>query len=221
MDESAYGPEHARAVSGDPQREVRASRLANSERVPHRHLNRLAALTVTAVAAVSPVVFVCGAATAARTVGLARAKAEQATAIAAAATQQTVPATSAAAHRPKAPADPRSTQPTVGGSVEPTPTTASSSATQPTPSTSTTKAPTPNTTSCEWALAYLRANAAPGSTFECPGYAYGHQAVTLTTCGPDGCSNHIIIHAVCAASVMNEAWNSRHLNGPIDPYGHC
>ncbi len=31
---------------------------------------------------------------------------------------------------------------------------------------------------CAAALAYLRANAAPGFTFSCPGNAYGHQAMT-------------------------------------------
>jgi hypothetical protein len=225
MDESAYWPEHARAVPGEAQREVRAGRLANSELMPPRHLPRFAALAVSVVAAVSPVVFVCGAATAARTVGLARAKAERATAIAASATQPTGPATSPTARRPKALASPRPTRPTGAGRLELPTTTAAPSVTQPSPSTtsttSTTAAPTPNTTSCEWALAYLRANAAPGSTLECPGSAFGHQAVTLTTCDEGGCSNRIIIHDVCAASVMNEAWNSRHPSGPIDPYGHC
>jgi hypothetical protein len=79
---------------------------------------------------------------------------------------------------------------------------------------------------CGYALAYLRAHAAPGFTFECPGYAEGHQAMTcINTAGVCPGENLIAISTPCRAAYMNEASNSWVLTGksdaPIDPYGYC
>jgi hypothetical protein len=79
---------------------------------------------------------------------------------------------------------------------------------------------------CGPALAYLSAHAAPGFTFQCPGYADGHQAMTCVNHAPECAGKLIIAIAVpCPAAYMNEASNSWVLTGqrstPIDPYGHC
>jgi hypothetical protein len=79
---------------------------------------------------------------------------------------------------------------------------------------------------CGYALAYLRAHAAPGFTFECPGYADGHQAMTcVNIAGLCSGSDVIAISTPCRAAYMNEASNSWVLTGksnaPIDPYGYC
>jgi hypothetical protein len=79
---------------------------------------------------------------------------------------------------------------------------------------------------CAAALSYLRANAAPGFTFHCPGNAYGHQAMTCVNHAPQ-CPNSMIIaiSVPCRAAYMNEANNSWILSGlrsgRIDPYGYC
>lgn len=79
---------------------------------------------------------------------------------------------------------------------------------------------------CTAALAYLAAYSAPGFSFECPGNALGHQAMTCVN-EPGVCDNeHLIAIAdPCAAAYMNEASNSWVLTGassaPIDPYGAC
>jgi hypothetical protein len=79
---------------------------------------------------------------------------------------------------------------------------------------------------CGAALAYLSAHAAPGFSFECPGYADGHQAMTCENI-PGLCpgTKLIAISVPCAAAYMNEASNSWVLSGesdaPIDPYGYC
>jgi hypothetical protein len=79
---------------------------------------------------------------------------------------------------------------------------------------------------CGPALAYLAAYAAPGFTFECPGPALGHQAMTCIS-EPGICDNERLISIAdpCAAAYMNEASNSWVLTGassaPIDPYGAC
>jgi hypothetical protein len=79
---------------------------------------------------------------------------------------------------------------------------------------------------CAAALAYLATHAAPGFTFECPGYADGHQAMTCINT-PGLCSGMklIAINDPCPAAYMNEASNSWVLEGlrsaPIDPYGYC
>jgi hypothetical protein len=79
---------------------------------------------------------------------------------------------------------------------------------------------------CAAALAYLAAYSAPGFTFQCPGSALGHQAMTCIN-EPGVCDNeHLIAIAdPCAAAYMNEASNSWVLTGasdsPIDPYGAC
>jgi hypothetical protein len=78
---------------------------------------------------------------------------------------------------------------------------------------------------CAAALAYLRANAAPGFTFACPGYAYGNQAMTCVNHAPQCAGEKLIAIAVpCPAAYMNEAHNSWVLTGHgsgIDPYGYC
>jgi hypothetical protein len=79
---------------------------------------------------------------------------------------------------------------------------------------------------CTAALAYLAAYSAPGFTFQCPGGALGHQAMTCID-EPGVCDNeHLIAIAdPCPAAYMNEASNSWVLTGaadtPIDPYGAC
>ena len=79
---------------------------------------------------------------------------------------------------------------------------------------------------CSYAIAYLRAHAAPGFSFECPGYADGHQAMTcINIAGLCPGSKLIAISTPCSAAYMNEASNSWVLLGlkdaPIDPYGYC
>jgi hypothetical protein len=79
---------------------------------------------------------------------------------------------------------------------------------------------------CSDALAYLHAHAAPGFSFECPGYAEGHQAMTcVNIAGLCPGAKLIAISTPCAAAYMNEASNSWVLSGksdaPIDPYGYC
>jgi hypothetical protein len=79
---------------------------------------------------------------------------------------------------------------------------------------------------CDAALAYLRANAAPGFTFQCPGYSYGNQAMTCVNHAPQCPGQRLITITVpCAAAYQNEANNSWILigarSGRIDPYGYC
>jgi hypothetical protein len=79
---------------------------------------------------------------------------------------------------------------------------------------------------CDAALAYLSAYAAPGFSFECPGYAEGHEGMTCTN-EPGVCpgENLIAINNPCPQAYMNEASNSWVAVGlsdaPIDPYGSC
>jgi hypothetical protein len=80
---------------------------------------------------------------------------------------------------------------------------------------------------CSAALEYLNAYAAPGFSFECPGDAQGHQAMTICVSGASACSGLrlIVIADPCPAAYMNEASNSWALVGasdaPLDPYGYC
>ena len=79
---------------------------------------------------------------------------------------------------------------------------------------------------CAAALTYLQAHAAPGFTFECPGDALGHQAMTCAfVAGVCPNSRIIAIADPCPAAYMNEAYNSRVAeglaSGPFDPYGYC
>jgi hypothetical protein len=79
---------------------------------------------------------------------------------------------------------------------------------------------------CAPALAYLEAHAAPGFTFECPGWAYGHQAMTcVDVAGVCSGTKVIAISIPCPAAYMNEASNSWVVLGeskaPLDPYGYC
>ena len=84
----------------------------------------------------------------------------------------------------------------------------------------------PNEYGCAAALAYLATYAAPGFRFECPGYAYGRQAMTcdrdLSYC-PSG--KVIVIAVPCPAAYKNEAHNSWVLEGlldaDLDPFGSC
>ena len=107
------------------------------------------------------------------------------------------------------------------------------------PATTTTTAPPPPPAStalpakgqatedgCSAALAYLSAYSAPGFTFECPGYALGHEAMTcINTAGVCSDEHLIAIADPCAVAYMNEASNSWVMTGasdaPIDPYGAC
>jgi hypothetical protein len=79
---------------------------------------------------------------------------------------------------------------------------------------------------CDAALAYLSAYAAPGFSFECPGYAEGHEGMTCMN-EPGVCpgENLIAINNPCPQAYMNEASNSWVAVGlsdaPIDPYGSC
>ncbi len=75
---------------------------------------------------------------------------------------------------------------------------------------------------CAAALAHLDANAAPGFTFECPGYADGHDAMTcITEQGSCPDAAVIAIADACPQAYMNEASNAWVLigrsNAPIDP----
>jgi hypothetical protein len=79
---------------------------------------------------------------------------------------------------------------------------------------------------CAAALTYLAAYSAPGFTFQCPGYALGHQAMTcIDEAGVCDNEHLIAIADPCPAAYMNEASNSWVLTGasdsPIDPYGAC
>jgi hypothetical protein len=61
---------------------------------------------------------------------------------------------------------------------------------------------------------------------ECPGYAFGRQAMTCSfAAGYCPASRVIAIAVPCPAAYMNEAENSWILldirPGPIDPYGFC
>jgi hypothetical protein len=99
------------------------------------------------------------------------------------------------------------------------------------PAATTTTTTTPPTTAasgygCSNAMAYLQAHAAAGFTFECPGYALGHQAMTcIDVAGVCSGEHLIVINDPCPAAYMNEASNSKVLEGlasaPIDPYGSC
>jgi len=83
------------------------------------------------------------------------------------------------------------------------------------------------TSGCAPALAYLHAYAAPGFSFECPGYAEGHQAMTACVSQSSQCGVQrlIVIADPCPNAYMNEASNSWALigasDGPLDPYGSC
>ena len=79
---------------------------------------------------------------------------------------------------------------------------------------------------CAAALAYLQAHAAPGFTFECPGWAEGHQAMScVDVAGVCPGAEVIAISTPCPAAYMNEASNSWVLlgesNASLDPYGYC
>lgn len=80
---------------------------------------------------------------------------------------------------------------------------------------------------CAAALAYLQAYAAPGFSFQCPGYADGHQAMTTCVSQASACGFQrlIVIADPCPDAYMNEASNSWALIGasdaPLDPYGSC
>jgi hypothetical protein len=86
--------------------------------------------------------------------------------------------------------------------------------------------PSTATIGCVAALAYLGSHSAPGFTFQCPGYALGHQAMTcVNVAGVCPGRREIVIAKACPASWMNEASNSWVLAGlsnrMIDPYGFC
>ncbi len=78
---------------------------------------------------------------------------------------------------------------------------------------------------CGASLAYLQAYAAKGFTFECPGDADGHDAMTCLNEASCPAAAVIAISDPCPAAYMNEASNSLVLTGssdaPIDPYGSC
>jgi hypothetical protein len=82
---------------------------------------------------------------------------------------------------------------------------------------------------CPAALAYLATHAAPGFTFECPGYADGNEAMTCVNHAPECPGEHlIVISDPCPAAYMNEAFNSNSWSDAtdtftqgIDPYGSC
>ncbi len=99
----------------------------------------------------------------------------------------------------------------------------------PAPEASPNPAPEPSNYGCAAALAYLSANANPEFTFECPGYADGHEAMTCVNIAGLCSGQHVIaINDPCAAAYMNEAYNSNswsddlgEFTRPIDPYGSC
>jgi hypothetical protein len=79
---------------------------------------------------------------------------------------------------------------------------------------------------CGAALAYLEAYAAKGFTFECPGYAEGHEAMTCVDVA-GACPNAAVIAIAdpCPQAYMNETSNSfvitARSEAPIDPFGPC
>ena len=76
------------------------------------------------------------------------------------------------------------------------------------------------------AVRYLRANANPQFTLECPGNAFGREAMTCAY-RAGFCPGYAVIAIAdpCPAAYMNEASNSWVLmglrSGSIDPYGAC
>jgi hypothetical protein len=79
---------------------------------------------------------------------------------------------------------------------------------------------------CDAAVDYLRIHANPDFEIECPGNAFGHQAMTCAfTAGYCPDRRVIAIAVPCPAAYMNEAENSWIVSGfrpgPIDPFGHC
>ncbi len=84
----------------------------------------------------------------------------------------------------------------------------------------------PSGDGCAPALTYLQEHAAPGFTFECPGWADGHQAMSCDNVA-DICpgAKVIVISTPCPAAYMNEASNSWVILGEskaaLDPYGYC
>jgi len=76
---------------------------------------------------------------------------------------------------------------------------------------------------CAAAFAYLAAHANPSFSFQCPGWADGHQAMTcVNVAGLCPGIDVIVIATPCPAAYENEAWNSNHIwTGPFDPYGSC
>jgi hypothetical protein len=92
------------------------------------------------------------------------------------------------------------------------------------------EAPAPAESSPGWgcaaALDYLSTHANPAFALECPGNAFGHQAMTCAfTAGYCDGRQVIAIAVPCPAAYMNEASNSWTVlglrPGPIDPYGSC
>jgi hypothetical protein len=130
------------------------------------------------------------------------------------------------------PATPTTTAPPVTTTTTATPPPVATAATAPPPATAPAAAPSvspPSGYGCAAALAYLAANAAPGFSFECPGYADGHEAMTCVNTDPECVGEHLIVIAdPCPAAYMNEAYNSNSWSDatdsftrPIDPYGAC
>ena len=75
---------------------------------------------------------------------------------------------------------------------------------------------------CGAAIAYLEAHANPTYTIECPGYAYGREAMTCSYTAPECPDSSVIAIAdPCPAAYMNEAVNSNSGGEQIDPYGDC
>jgi hypothetical protein len=78
---------------------------------------------------------------------------------------------------------------------------------------------------CADALAWLATHSAPGYRFVCPGYAYGHQAMTCNNTSLCPGERLIVIAEPCPAAYENEAHNSWILaglaSGVIDPFGYC
>jgi len=88
--------------------------------------------------------------------------------------------------------------------------------------------PEPSGYGCAAALAYLAANANPEFSFECPGSADGHEAMTCINNALCPGEHLIAIADPCPAAYMNEAYNSNswsdtlgEFTRPIDPYGEC
>jgi hypothetical protein len=127
---------------------------------------------------------------------------------------------------------PTTTAPPPTTTIAPPPPTTTTAPAVPAVTSTSTPAPTPEQPSgygCAAALAYLGAHAAAGFTFECPGYADGHQAMTCINHAPECPGEQIIvINDPCPAAYMNEAFNSNSWNPAtqsftdgIDPYGYC
>jgi hypothetical protein len=140
-----------------------------------------------------------------------------------------VPASVGATTTSATPSVPTTTLPAVPATTPPVPTTTVPPAAPAAPAeTAATPDAEPSGYGCAAALAYLASNANPEFSFQCPGYADGHEAMTCINNASCPGEHLIAIADPCPAAYMNEAYNSNswsdslgEFTRPIDPYGAC